>query len=160
MRSSRTMLATCRAALASYAAVEERRAASKVASRWPSTGGGHPPSLGSSAVRRSSLAAASRVMEAIAHLVSPMRAHWHSAESNTITMAITAPFLIGYRNSLLVHTCSCWTFNGLSRYKLHRGCQRSSTHHLMHTSGLLKLDMSMSLLLVRLCRCALFEATI
>ena len=53
--------------------------------------------------RCSALAATSRVVEAIAHLVRPMRAH--STESNT--MAITAPFLIGYHNQLAVHMRSC-----------------------------------------------------
>lgn len=99
MRSSRTMLATCRAALASYAAVEERRAASKVASRWPNAGGGRPPSLGSSAVRRSRLPHVSWKLLPTSSLL--------CEHTGSDTMAITASFLTAYYNSLAVHTRSC-----------------------------------------------------
>ena len=71
MRSSRTMLATCRAALASYAAVEEKGSKQRresMAEHWRRAS--TEPRL----FRCSALAAASRVMEAIAHLVAPMRA--------------------------------------------------------------------------------------
>ena len=105
MRSSRTMLATCRAALASYAARSCRGEKGSKQSRESTAEHWRRASTEPRLFRCSALAAASRVteVEAIAHLVRPMRAH--STESNT--MAITAPFLIRYHNRLAVHTRSC-----------------------------------------------------